>query len=274
MKLLHLSDIHLTAPGATIGGRDPRANFERPLAHALNDHHDAELMVITGDLSDWGDLADYQWLKQRIDEYPLPIRLCIGNHDRRAAFLSVFPDLADDNAFVQGIQDTAAGRCLFLDTAHPETHAGRYCEDRLGWLEARLAEHDGPFLLFMHHNPMPVHLVPFDQIRLLDEAPFRHVVSRHRAKIRHVFFGHCHLPLAGSIAGVPVSSLRGTNHASFPLFSETALLSASDLPQSYGVAFFGEDYVTVHMVEYGYDGPIRTQGSPDYKAWDRATMVR
>jgi hypothetical protein len=49
MKLLHLSDIHLTAPGSTIGGRDPRVNFERALAHALNDHHDAELMVITGD---------------------------------------------------------------------------------------------------------------------------------------------------------------------------------------------------------------------------------
>jgi Icc protein len=75
MKLLHLSDIHLTAPGSTIGGRDPRANFERALAHALKDHHDAELMVITGDLSDWGDLADYQWLKQRLDEFPLPVRL-------------------------------------------------------------------------------------------------------------------------------------------------------------------------------------------------------
>ncbi|MFK4384223.1 metallophosphoesterase [Bradyrhizobium sp. USDA 223] len=148
MKLLHLSDIHLTAPGSTIGGRDPRVNFERALAHALNDHHDAELMVITGDLSDWGDLADYQWLKQRLDAYPLPVRLCIGNHDRRAAFLSVFPDLADENGFVQGIHDTAAGRCLFLDTAHPETHAGRYCDDRFGWLEARLSEHDGPFLLF------------------------------------------------------------------------------------------------------------------------------
>ncbi len=28
MKLIHMSDIHLTTPGATIGGRDPRRNFE------------------------------------------------------------------------------------------------------------------------------------------------------------------------------------------------------------------------------------------------------
>ena len=35
-----------------------------------------------------------------------------------------------------------------------------------------------------------------------------------------------------------------------------------------------EDYVTVHMVEFGYTGPIRIEGSTDYKAWDRETMAR
>ena len=64
MKLIHMSDIHLTAPGSTIGGRDPRYNFERALSHILLDHGDAELMVITGDLSDWGDRTDYEWLKE------------------------------------------------------------------------------------------------------------------------------------------------------------------------------------------------------------------
>ena len=64
MKLIHMSDIHLTAPGSTIGGRDPRYNFERALGHILLDHGDAELMVITGDLSDWGDRADYEWLAE------------------------------------------------------------------------------------------------------------------------------------------------------------------------------------------------------------------
>ena len=34
MKLIHMSDIHLTAPGKTIGGRDPRLNFERALTGA------------------------------------------------------------------------------------------------------------------------------------------------------------------------------------------------------------------------------------------------
>lgn len=274
MKLIHLSDIHLTTPGQTIGGRDPRANFEKALAHILTDHHDAELMVITGDLSDWGDRSDYEWLKQRLDVFPIPAHLCIGNHDNRDHFLGVFPELRAADGFAHHTHDMAAGRCLFLDTAEPQTHAGRYCDTRQSWLDARLAEHDGPFLLFMHHNPMPVHLAPFDEIGLLDGAAFRTIVRKHRDRIRHIFFGHCHLPLAGSVAGVPVSSLRGTNHATFPLFSERELLNSSDLPEAYGVVFFGGDYVTVHMVEFGYAGPIRVEGSPDYNAWDRETMVR
>ena len=75
MKLIHMSDIHLTAPGNTIGGRDPRHNFERALGHVLVDHSDAELMVITGDLSDWGDRADYEWLPSLRNDFPLPVRL-------------------------------------------------------------------------------------------------------------------------------------------------------------------------------------------------------
>jgi len=40
------------------------------------------------------------------------------------------------------------------------------------------------------------------------------------------------------------------------------------------VAFVGSDYLTVHMVEFGYDGPIEIEGSPDYAAWNRETMAR
>ena len=181
-------------------------------------------------------------------------------------------------------------RCLFLDGDHtvrgrqelrqlidggrPDTHP-QICDVAIGHIfKQQLDEHPGPFLLFMHHNPVPTHLGPMDQIRLLDDAAFRRLVGAHRDRIRHIFFGHCHLPLSGSVAGVPTSSLRGTNHASYPLFSETVMLSASDLPESYGVAFVGDNYVTVHMVEFGYDGPIRVEGSPDYNAWDRETMAR
>jgi 3',5'-cyclic AMP phosphodiesterase CpdA len=256
LKLIHMSDIHLTAPGTSIAGRDPQANFEKALSCIVADHADSALMVITGDLSDWGDLDDYRRLKACLEAFPVNTRLCIGNHDNRARFLEVFPELADQNGFVQSSYDFPAGRCLFLDTSEPGTHAGRYCSRRQAWLHDRLQEHDGPFFIFMHHNPIPTHLQPLDQIRLLDDHAFRAVVGSHRTKVRHIFFGHCHMPLAGSTNGVPTTSLRGTNHAGYALFREKTLISGSDLPQSFGVAFVTASYVTVHMVEFGYEGPF------------------
>ena len=273
-KIIHVTDIHLTAPGQTIGGRDPNKNFERALDDILKYHSDAALTVITGDLSDWGDAADYQRLRERLSNFPIPTRLCIGNHDNREEFLQTFPETADNGGFVQGVHQTDVVRCLTLDTWGPETHAGHYCAQRCAWLEARLSEHDGPHLLFMHHNPIPTHIRPMDQIGLLDAEAFAGVVAKYKGKIRHIFFGHCHLPLSGSVANVAITGIRGTNHAGFPNFSDTELLSASDLPESYGVIFVSPGTITVHMVEFGYGGEIRVEGSPDYAAWDRDSVQR
>lgn len=274
MKLLHFSDIHLTTPGKTIAGRDPNANLARALAHAFADHADADLLAITGDLSDRGDAEDYARLKGLLASAPMPVALCIGNHDSRERFLGTFPEARDEIGFAQGVHDVAGYRCLMLDTVKPESHGGLYCDARLGWLEAQLDAHPGPFLIFMHHNPMPTFLAPFDAIGLEGAQAFRALLSQHAGKVRHVFFGHCHLPLAGSVGGVACSSLRGTNHQSFPHYAEREMLSVAALPEAYGVVHLAPDFTSVVMVEFGYAGAIQSDTSPEYAAWDRDTMAR
>lgn len=274
MKLIQLTDIHLTTPGKTIGGRDPNANFEIAMDHALTNHPDAEAVVITGDLSDWGERDDYLRLRDRVANVQVPVHLCIGNHDDRATFLGVFPYLADENGHVQKAVPLSGGTAILLDTWGPETHAGHFCETRAAWLEAHLSETDGPFWIFMHHNPIPTHLGPMDRIMLLDADRFGDVISRYNTKIRHMVFGHCHMPLSGSFHGVPVSSGRGTNHAGWINFSEAELLCGSDLPEAYSVIIASDACTTVHMVEFGYIGDIRVEGSPAYEAWTKEIMFR
>lgn len=274
MKILQLTDIHLTEPGKTIGGRDPNANFDKALSHAAENHSDAEVLVITGDLSDWGERADYQRLKARLADLSIPVRLCIGNHDDRPTLLSVFPDLADEDGHVQQVFQLSGGIGMTLDTWGPETHAGHYCATRLRWLDRQLSAADQPVYLFMHHNPIPTHIGPFDEIMLLDADALGEVVGAHRDRIAHIVFGHCHQPLAGSFHGVPVSAPRGTNHAGWAGFGETEVLLGSDLPEAYAVLIAHGHSVTVHMIEYGYDGEIRVEGSPDYADWDRTAIAR
>lgn len=274
MKLLHFTDIHLTTPGETIADRDPNANFRRGLRHAMDAHADAEALIITGDLSDWGDLADYELLKAEIGALPMPVHLCIGNHDDRANFLKVFPDAATDG-FVQGAVPLSAGQAVLLDSHTPGTHAGGFCETRAEWLADTLAELTGPIYLFVHHNVVPTGLLALDTIMLLDAARLGGVIAPHRKKIAHLFHGHCHLPLSGSFHGVPFSSCRGTNHAAWADFGgDPGVLSGADLAEAYAVIQTGSSSTMVTMVEFGFDGLIRREGSPDKSTWDRATMAR
>ncbi|WP_298986824.1 phosphodiesterase [uncultured Roseibium sp.] len=274
MKLIQLTDIHLTTPGSTIGGRDPNENFNKALDHALTQHPDADALIITGDLSDWGDRTDYVRLKETLSGVSVPVELCIGNHDERDVFLSVFPELVDENGFVQSVFDMPLGTGIVLDTWGPDSHAGHYCDARRNWLEGQLRAASGPVFLFMHHNPVPIGIAPMDKIMLQDHEAFAALIKEYRDKVRHIFHGHCHLPLSGSLHGVPFSAPRGTNHAGWPDFANQGNLSASDLPESYAVVLVNETSVMVHMVEYGYHGDIRREGSPDYADWNRLTMVR
>jgi 3',5'-cyclic AMP phosphodiesterase CpdA len=274
MKLLQLTDIHLTAPGKTIGGRDPNANFEKAIQHALKAHPDAEAMIITGDLSDWGEKDDYQRLRTIVEACDLPVHLCIGNHDDRATFSAVFPERVGEGGFIQQVIPLSLGHAILLDTWGPETHAGHFCEDRAKWLTAQLEVLEGPIWIFMHHNPVPIEVAPMDKIMLLDAEQFASTVAPYADKIRHIFHGHCHMHLSGSLHGIPFSAPRGTNHAGWPDFQATKLLSAADLTESYSVIFASETSTMVHMIEYGYAGDIRGEGSPDYIDWDQLTMAR
>ena len=270
MKLIHLTDTHITLEGEAIQGRDPHEHFAQAIAHINNHHADAEFAVITGDLTNWGEVEAYQRLKELLSALTMPQRLLIGNHDDRANFREVFKTVAhDDYGFIQYAEDTGIGRFLFLDTNEPGTHAGHYGPERIDWLTSELERAVGrPVYIFMHHPPMRVQSRPLDMIGLTDEALFRGALEGHRDHIRHIFFGHCHLPLAGSYLGIPFSSLRGTNHQSWVDFDEPELLTSASLPPAYGVVFIQQESVICHSIDFTYDGEIAT-ATTHYDDWKK-----
>jgi 3',5'-cyclic AMP phosphodiesterase CpdA len=274
MKLLQITDIHLTTLGKTIGGRDPNANFTKALTHATQHHPDAEALIITGDLSDWGEADDYMRLKAQLADVAIPVHLCIGNHDDRLTFFDVFPENEGADGFAQKVVPLSIGHAILLDTWGPDSHAGHFCDMRAAWLTEQLKTLNGPVWIFMHHNPVPIEVAPMDKIMLLDADRFAATVAPYADKIRHIFHGHCHMHLSGSLHGIPFSAPRGTNHAGWPDFAATKLLSAADLTESYSVIFATQTTTMVHMIEYGYAGDIRGEGSPDYADWDQLTMAR
>jgi Icc protein len=253
MKLIHITDTHLVAPGLRLYGLDPRARLDAAIADINHHHADAELAVITGDLTHWGEVEAYRSFLQAVRELRMPYVVLVGNHDRRAACLDVLSAAPrDPDGFVQGWRDTSCGRLVFIDTLDEASDAGQLCERRLAWLAAALAETpaDRAIFLFMHHPPFEVGVHMMDRIALAERAAFSAVIAPHRARIRHLFFGHVHRPISGSWVGIPFSTLRGTNHQVWFDLSPDCPHLTSHEPPAYAVVLIGEECVVVHTHDY------------------------
>ncbi|ESZ10637.1 metallophosphoesterase [Mesorhizobium sp. L48C026A00] len=86
MKLIHLTDLHLVPAGAMLFGFDPAERMRKTIERINRDHADAELCVVTGDLTDEGDFASYELLREVLQEMRVPIRLLLGNHDSLTSY--------------------------------------------------------------------------------------------------------------------------------------------------------------------------------------------
>lgn len=251
MKLIHLTDTHVIGEGE-LYGQDPAARLRAAVASINAEHSDAAFVVLTGDMTHWGDTAAYERFSREIKKLNMPVHLMVGNHDDTAAFGVAFPETPrDEDGFVQSGFDTPFGRFLLLDTKDPDTHAGAYCPARQAWLGRELDQTDCPIVLFMHHPPFKTGIASMDRIMLQDAEAFHDVIAPHKARIRHLFFGHVHRAIFGNWRGISYSCMRGLNHqVALELKGAADRIAANFEPPAYGVVAFSDDQVTIHLHDF------------------------
>ena len=256
MKFIHVTDPHLVTPGDLLHSLDPLTRFSACIQSINEREADAEVVVVTGDLADRGQLSAYQALQAELTRLVLPYHLLIGNHDNRANFLSVFSRAwVDEYGFVQGVLPTAVGRFLFLDTVQVGQGAGMYCTERCQWLRRALSAAGAePVYLFMHHPPFDVSIPFLDRIGLASKQEFIDVIDGHD-NVRHIFFGHVHRPISGSWRGIPFSTLTSTNHQVVLDMQGNAPVNYWDEAPSYGIVLLQEDSTVVHTFPYMNSSP-------------------
>ncbi len=247
LKFIHLTDLHLPHPGELLWGLDPHANLDAALTDIAKWHGDAEFCIISGDLTDSGAPAAYTALRQRLQAFPMPTHLMLGNHDMRETFVAQFPEVPTDPAgFVQTAFSTSEGRFLLLDTFKGGTSAGQYCDRRQDWLRNELeTAGEQPVWLFMHHPPFDIGIDYMDRIKLEDHQAFADIVLT-AGNVNHIFFGHVHRPIYVNWRGIPATALPALCHQ-VPMVRE----SLGGPPYSleapmYAVVTLSDDQVIVH----------------------------
>lgn len=217
MLFAQITDLHVRVPGDRLDGRvDTGAFLERAVARLNALVPRPDFVLITGDLVDRGNEAEYAHFRRLLEPLAMPARLALGNHDNREAFRAGFPDLGywdPGEPFVQYALDLGAVRLLVLDTLDQGRSSGALCGRRLDWLAERLAEdRTTPTVVAMHHPPIPVGLPGLDRLRLLEGAERFATLVATAPNVERVLAGHLHRPVTARFAGTVLDVMPGAAH--------------------------------------------------------------
>ncbi|MDP4333530.1 metallophosphoesterase [Curtobacterium sp. A7_M15] len=224
LRVLHLSDTHLTGDGSLHQGSvDTAAALEGVLAR-VDGVAGVGLVVVSGDVSEDGSPESYAAVLERVggwaERHGAALVAVPGNHDLREGFRQV---LANGHVLGEGGrplmhtmehhpptvpvwgQSLVAGRRIVtVDTSVPGAGYGEIAEASLERLRAALAGDHAPHgtVVVLHHPPLPAPTALHEALRLRNPEALADAIRD--SDVRVVLAGHYHHHFAGSLAGVPV----------------------------------------------------------------------
>lgn len=251
LRILHLSDTHLTGDGALHQGTvDTTAALGALLEH-LDAVPGVGLVVISGDVSEDGSPESYQTVRRMVggwaERHGAAFVTVPGNHDQRAGFRQVLVnghvlgeggqplmhtmEHHDPSVPVRGQSVVAGRRIVTVDTSVPGAGYGELSESVLEHLRTVLAEpSEHGSVVVLHHPPLPAPTSLHDALKLRNPEDLAEVLRG--TDVRIVLGGHYHQHFAGSLAGVPVLVAPGVandNDVAGPYEQETALVGTGAL---------------------------------------------
>jgi 3',5'-cyclic AMP phosphodiesterase CpdA len=202
MRIVQISDTHVSRE------HPERAREFAACIQFINRLDPApEIVVHTGDVAHNGTAEEYAIARGLLDELNAPYFVIPGNRDNRSELIRAF---ADDRhirlgmEFVQYSVEHPDARLIFVDSVGNGGNKGHLCAARLAEVERMLSADAGrPWLLFLHHPPFEVGIIP-DPFQYEDWAAveaFGALLARH-PQVRGVYCGHVHRNVQASIGSI------------------------------------------------------------------------
>lgn len=249
MLIAHLTDAHLGLdPGALLGRIEPAAALRRALAHVRGLGTPADVLLLSGDLTESGADADYQTLRRLFDEelpghrHHQPRVLAVGgNHDLPLRARQHLADWmpAPDNlppGLVCVKAEHGGLHFIGLDTVVPGQPHGELGSAQLDWLATTLQSLAGqPVLIFMHHPPLESGMAIMDAAGLLRGRDQLAQLVRAHGGVQLIIAGHLHRPVIGALGGAPVVVAPSCSHQLALSLHPSAGLSVRMEPPQIGI---------------------------------------
>lgn len=224
LRILHLSDTHLTGDGALHQGSvDTTAALDAVLAH-VDAVPGVGLVVVSGDVSEDGSPESYRTVRERVgawaERHGAAFVAVPGNHDLREGFRQVLAnghvlgeggrplahtmEHTPPDVPVSGKSTVHGFRIVTVDTSVPGAGYGYLDDTALERLRIALtgepAEHGT--VVVLHHPPVPSPTLLHEALRLQNPEDLAEVLDG--SDVRVVLGGHQHHHAVGSLGGIPV----------------------------------------------------------------------
>jgi 3',5'-cyclic-AMP phosphodiesterase len=190
VKVIQITDTHLFATDELdIFGVKSNLKFKEVVDKILDeDSHDADMIFLTGDISQDETADSYQKVISILAKINLPIYWIPGNHDNIAQLESVFKNAKN---CIQGRNLLLAHwNLIFLNTKMDGTAEGYLSQSELQFLENTLRKNDNKTAIVMHHHPAPVGTPFIDSYILRNRDEFWDIVTG--SKVQLIICGHVH----------------------------------------------------------------------------------
>jgi Icc protein len=207
IRLLQLTDFHLgEQQGYVLAGMETNASLQAVLAEVPEDEFD--LIVVTGDLAENGNLSAYGRLKNYLaDTFEQPCFYLPGNHDDK----EVMGKVLGNNGELIKVFRKGNWQLLFLDSSVHNQIEGFIDEQELDFIRRQLNEHSEFFtLLAVHHPFVSVGCEWLDEQKISNAETLISLVESF-SQIKVVISGHVHQVFETQIAQAKVMTAPSTS---------------------------------------------------------------
>lgn len=219
MKLIHISDIHLTENGREIWGVCTLVNFCKAL-QKIKRMKDIDGILISGDLSDDGSRWTYEYIDRAFAEIGIPTFCCPGNHDDLYEFYHGYkPSFYKITETVEYCGWTF----VMLNSAITGMSRGKFCPENL---LQHIQQVSGPVAIILHHPP--IEQKGWLNRKLLENRDVFNNIIQKATNVRLVLYGHTHYHTDSIINGVVYSSAPSIGFAFNPNLPKFKIASGEE----------------------------------------------
>lgn len=213
ISFIHLTDTHVNAPGSSeVFAKFGMADKLRRVLRHIEAGERPAFIIITGDLVHEGQVEDYRYLRDILDEasreLSIPIHVVLGNHDHRVPFREGYLHEAGSEAAYYYNVTIEGLRLIGLNSQVAGQHHGTVDEEQLAWLQEQLlipAPHGT--IIALHHPMLTINGMPGEHILSNTEQVAGILQS---GDVKAILAGHVHTNNVGIYRGMCSVAAAGT----------------------------------------------------------------